>query len=74
VIGAVAGSAILAVLGTLLVYYGGNRKEVQFLRRDLHKEQRKSMHLEKKDANNDYIPKSPMISYPGHPSSIIPTQ
>ena len=73
-VGAVAVSAILAISGGLLFFLGTNRKEVQFLRRDLHKEQRKSMHLEKKNANDDIIPKSPMISYPGHHSSVIPTQ
>ena len=64
VIGAVAGCAILVTvsifLGSIL---GRNWKEVQFLRRDIHVEQRKSMHLKMKNASNDMLPKSPMISY-----------
>ena len=77
--GAIAGIAIgviaiMAISGGLLFFLGTNRKEVQFLRRDLHKEQRKSMRLEKKNAVDDITPKSPMISYPGHHSSVIPTQ
>lgn len=64
VIGAVAVCAILVTVSLFFgSIFGGNRKEVQYLRRDVHVEQRKSMRLGMKTANDDRLPKSPMISY-----------
>ena len=64
VIGTVSVCAILVIVAIFFgSIFGRYMKEVQFLRRDLHKEQRKSMHLGKKTADNDTLPRSPMISY-----------